>query len=158
MLAGQLLQAHPPAVAENLAQLVAFFSQSRFSRRKASTVVPQCINELANTVAEWHTLHTYTRKSGERREQTASQVGGAQQWRAGCTEKALAGSALCYARAAKPGPFQALPDINSSSDLAACTMAVAAAGAAPVARLDGGSDVFQYLQVGVVVPCQELPL
>lgn len=45
-----------PAVAENLAQLVAFLSHSRFSRRKASTVVPQCISELANTVAEWHTL------------------------------------------------------------------------------------------------------
>lgn len=45
-----------PAVAENLAQLVAFFSHSRFSRRKASTVVPQCMSELANTVAEWHTL------------------------------------------------------------------------------------------------------
>jgi hypothetical protein len=43
-------------VAENLAQLVAFFSQSRLSRRKASTVVPQCIRELENTVAEWHTL------------------------------------------------------------------------------------------------------
>lgn len=47
----------PPAVALNLAQLVAFFSHSRLSRKKVSTVVPQCISELENTVAEWHTLH-----------------------------------------------------------------------------------------------------
>ena len=47
---------HPPAVALNLAQLVALANQSRFSRRKESTVVPQCISALANTVAPWHTL------------------------------------------------------------------------------------------------------
>ena len=37
------------AVAVNLAQLVAFLSHSRFSRRKVSAVVPQCMNPLATT-------------------------------------------------------------------------------------------------------------
>ena len=44
-----------PAVAENLAQFVALLSQSRFSLRKVSTVVPACISALDSTVAEWHT-------------------------------------------------------------------------------------------------------
>lgn len=44
-----------PAVAENLAQLVARPSQSRFSRRKASTVVPLCMMAFAKMAAEWHT-------------------------------------------------------------------------------------------------------
>lgn len=44
-----------PAVAENLAQLVARLSHSRFSRRKASTVVPLCITALAKMMALWHT-------------------------------------------------------------------------------------------------------
>ena len=38
-----------PAVAENLAQLVARASQSRLSRRKESTVVPACVAALAKT-------------------------------------------------------------------------------------------------------------
>lgn len=41
-----------PAVALNLAQFVARDSQSRFSRRKASTVVPECMVALANMTAE----------------------------------------------------------------------------------------------------------
>lgn len=45
-----------PAVALNLDQLVARDSQSRFSRRKVSTVVPECMTALANTAAPWHTL------------------------------------------------------------------------------------------------------
>ena len=45
-----------PAVALNLAQLVARASQSRFSRKKVSTVVPQCMMAFEKTVAEWHTL------------------------------------------------------------------------------------------------------
>ena len=40
-----------PAVAENLAQLVARDSHSRFSRRKASTVVPLCISAFAKMIA-----------------------------------------------------------------------------------------------------------
>mmetsp|Transcript_36580 Transcript_36580/g.75030 ORF Transcript_36580/g.75030 Transcript_36580/m.75030 type:complete len:362 (-) Transcript_36580:848-1933(-) len=44
------------AVAENLAQFVARFSHSRFSVMKVSTVVPQCITALANTVAWCVTL------------------------------------------------------------------------------------------------------
>mmetsp|Transcript_48193 Transcript_48193/g.113753 ORF Transcript_48193/g.113753 Transcript_48193/m.113753 type:complete len:267 (+) Transcript_48193:1205-2005(+) len=39
------------AVAENLAQLVARLSHSRFSVMKVSTVVPQCITAFAKTVA-----------------------------------------------------------------------------------------------------------
>ncbi len=45
-----------PAVALNLAQLVARVSQSMLSRRNASTVVPACITALAKITAEWHTL------------------------------------------------------------------------------------------------------
>ena len=45
-----------PAVALNLAQLVARLSQSRLSRRKESTVVPQCISALAKMMAECETL------------------------------------------------------------------------------------------------------
>lgn len=45
-----------PAVALNLAQLVARLSQSKFSRRKESTVVPECIIAFAKMTAEWHTL------------------------------------------------------------------------------------------------------
>ena len=45
-----------PAVALNLAQLTALLSQSRFSRRKVSTVVPACVMAFANTSAPWHTL------------------------------------------------------------------------------------------------------
>ena len=45
-----------PAVALNLDQLVARDSQSRFSLRKVSTVVPECITALAKTTAPWHTL------------------------------------------------------------------------------------------------------
>lgn len=41
------------AVAVNLAQLVARASQSKLSRKNWSLVVPQCINELQMTVAEW---------------------------------------------------------------------------------------------------------
>mmetsp|Transcript_27651 Transcript_27651/g.68025 ORF Transcript_27651/g.68025 Transcript_27651/m.68025 type:complete len:227 (+) Transcript_27651:1720-2400(+) len=44
-----------PAVAEKRDQLVARLSQSRFSRRKVSTVVPACISALHSTVALWHT-------------------------------------------------------------------------------------------------------
>uniref|UniRef100_A0A6B0UUT3 Uncharacterized protein n=1 Tax=Ixodes ricinus TaxID=34613 RepID=A0A6B0UUT3_IXORI len=43
------------AVAVNLAQLVARASHSRLSLRNWSLVVPQCISELAITVAVWHT-------------------------------------------------------------------------------------------------------
>ena len=43
------------AVAVILAQLVARDSQSRFSRRNWSDVVPQCMNPLAITVAVWQT-------------------------------------------------------------------------------------------------------
>ena len=42
-------------MAENLAQLVARLSHSRFSRRNASTVVPLCMMALANIAALWHT-------------------------------------------------------------------------------------------------------
>ena len=45
-----------PAVALNLAQLVARVSQSMLSRRNASTVVPACMTALAKMTAEWHTL------------------------------------------------------------------------------------------------------
>mmetsp|Transcript_36394 Transcript_36394/g.91902 ORF Transcript_36394/g.91902 Transcript_36394/m.91902 type:complete len:245 (+) Transcript_36394:1333-2067(+) len=45
-----------PAVAENLAQLVARDSQSRLSRRNVSTVVPACMSALARMVAECVTL------------------------------------------------------------------------------------------------------
>ena len=45
-----------PAVALNFAQLVARLSQSRLSRRKLSTVVPQCISALAKMMAECDTL------------------------------------------------------------------------------------------------------
>jgi hypothetical protein len=45
-----------PAVALNLAQLVALLNQSKFSRRKASTVVPECMMAFAKIMAEWHTL------------------------------------------------------------------------------------------------------
>lgn len=45
-----------PAVALNFAQLVARPSQSRFSRKKVSTLVPQCIIAFAKIVALWHTL------------------------------------------------------------------------------------------------------
>lgn len=45
-----------PAVAENLAQLVARESHSRFSRRKESTVVPECITAFEKMSALWHTL------------------------------------------------------------------------------------------------------
>ena len=45
-----------PAVAPNLAQLVARDSQSRLLRRKVSAVVPECMMALAKTSAEWHTL------------------------------------------------------------------------------------------------------
>lgn len=45
-----------PAVALNLAQLVARLSQSRLSLRKESTVVPQCIRALAKMMAECDTL------------------------------------------------------------------------------------------------------
>ena len=45
-----------PAVALNLAQLVARLSQSRLSRRKESTVVPQCISALAKMMALCETL------------------------------------------------------------------------------------------------------
>mmetsp|Transcript_33743 Transcript_33743/g.73736 ORF Transcript_33743/g.73736 Transcript_33743/m.73736 type:complete len:227 (+) Transcript_33743:2078-2758(+) len=44
-----------PAVALNLAQLVARESQSRFSLRNMSTVVPACMSAFARMVAEWHT-------------------------------------------------------------------------------------------------------
>ena len=40
-------------VAVNLAQLEALLSQSRFSLRKRSLVVPKCISPLAATVALW---------------------------------------------------------------------------------------------------------
>mmetsp|Transcript_62041 Transcript_62041/g.147837 ORF Transcript_62041/g.147837 Transcript_62041/m.147837 type:complete len:311 (+) Transcript_62041:1470-2402(+) len=43
------------AVAENLAQFVARFSQSMFSVTNVSTVVPQCMTALAKTVAWWVT-------------------------------------------------------------------------------------------------------
>ena len=45
-----------PAVALNLDQLVALDSQSRFSLKNVSTVVPECIIALAKTTAPWHTL------------------------------------------------------------------------------------------------------
>ena len=45
-----------PAVALNLAQLVALLSHSRFSRRKVSMEVPACIRALARMVAECATL------------------------------------------------------------------------------------------------------
>ena len=45
-----------PAVALNFDQLVALDSQSRFSLRKVSTVVPECIMALAKTTAPWQTL------------------------------------------------------------------------------------------------------
>ena len=45
-----------PAVALNLAQLVARVSQSMLSRRNTSTVVPACMTALAKMTAEWHTL------------------------------------------------------------------------------------------------------
>ena len=44
-----------PAVAENLAQLVARLSHSKFSRRNASTVVPLCMMALAKIAALWQT-------------------------------------------------------------------------------------------------------
>jgi hypothetical protein len=47
-----LLMTPRVATAENLAQLDARASQSRWSRKKASTVVPACISPCANTVAE----------------------------------------------------------------------------------------------------------
>lgn len=45
-----------PAVALNLDQLVALESQSRFSLRKVSTVVPECMIAFAKTTAPWQTL------------------------------------------------------------------------------------------------------
>mmetsp|Transcript_13307 Transcript_13307/g.35307 ORF Transcript_13307/g.35307 Transcript_13307/m.35307 type:complete len:339 (+) Transcript_13307:1975-2991(+) len=48
---------HPsPAVAENLFQFVDRLSQSRFSRRNVSTVVPVCMYAFARTHAPWFTL------------------------------------------------------------------------------------------------------
>jgi hypothetical protein len=44
-----------PAVALNLAQLVALLSHSRLSLRKVSMEVPACIKALARIVAEWVT-------------------------------------------------------------------------------------------------------
>ena len=56
MCAAHLWITPNPAVALNFAQLVARDSQSRFSRRKVSTVVPECMMALAKMMAEWHTL------------------------------------------------------------------------------------------------------
>lgn len=44
-----------PAVAENLAQFVAFPSHSRFSRKNKTDVVPACIEAFCNVNALWNT-------------------------------------------------------------------------------------------------------